>query len=335
MKPFEYAGAESLEEAVSLLDEAMGLARVIAGGTDLIPQMRSGVAAPERLVSLKSISGLDRIEVDAAGARIGALVPLTEIAGHPLIRERWMALAQGAGAAASPQIRNAGTLGGNLCQRPRCWYFRNEAFHCNKKGGEHCYALEGENRYHAIFGGEECRIVHPSDTAPALVAYGAEATLRSPAGERKVPLERFFTMPDVSVKRENLLEFNEVLVSVAIPSPAPGTRAGYLKIRERASFDFALASAAAVLTFDQETCTRARIVLGGVAPIPWRCAAAESLLTGHALDETRIARAADAALAGASPLSKNRYKVPLAKGAIRRTIAGLLVDAAYPPRASA
>lgn len=323
MKPFEYASAESLDEAVSLLDEAMGLAKVIAGGTDLIPQMRGGVAAPERLVNLKSIPGLDRIEIDGSGARIGALVPLAEIATHPEIRERWPALAQGAAAAASPQIRNAGTLGGNLCQRPRCWYFRSEEFHCNKKGGEHCYALEGENRYHAIFGGEECRIVHPSDTAPALVAYGAEATLRSPGGERKVLLERFFTMPDVGVKRENVLEFNEVLVSVAIPAPSLETRASYLKIRERASFDFALASVAAVLSFEGAICSRARIVLGGVAPIPWRCEAAESVLTGNSLDEALIARAADAALGGAAPLSKNRYKVPLVKGALRRALRAL------------
>jgi len=320
VKPFEYASAASLDEAVELLDEAMGLARVLAGGTDLIPQMRCGVARPERLVDLKSVGGLDRIEAGSDALRIGALAPLAQIAAHPEIRQRWTALAQGAGAAASPQIRNAGTLGGNLCQRPRCWYFRNEEFHCNKKGGEHCYALEGENKYHAIFGGEEGRIVHPSDTAPALVAYGAEATLRSPAGERRIPLERFFTMPDAGVRRENVLEFNEVLVSVSIPAPAPGTRASYLKIRERASFDFALASVAAVLTFDSEICSRARIVLGGVAPIPWRCQGAEALLAGRALDDALIARAADAALAGAAPLSKNRYKIPLAKGALRRSL---------------
>ena len=324
MKPFEYASAGSLEEAAALLAEAEGLARIIAGGTDLIPQMKSGVAAPERLVNLKSIPGLDRIEISGDGVRLGALVPLAEIAAHPGIREGWTALAQGAAAAASPQIRNAGTLGGNLCQRPRCWYFRNEEFHCNKKGGEHCYALEGENKYHAIFGGEECRIVHPSDTAPSLVAYGAEATLRSVRGERKVPLEKFFTMPDVHVKRENVLEFDEILVSVAVPTPPPGTRASYLKIRERASFDFALASVAAVLAFDGSICTSARLVLGGVAPIPWRCAAAESILAGHALDDALIARAARAALQGAAPLSRNRYKIALAQGALRRTLSTII-----------
>jgi len=323
MNPFEYASAQSLDEAVALLRERKGRSRVIAGGTDLIPQMKTGVADPERLVDLKSIPGLDRLETSPEGLRLGALVSLTEIASHPGILESHAALAQGASAAASPQIRNAGTLGGNLCQRPRCWYFRNENFHCRKKGGSECFALEGENKYHAIFSGEDCCIVHPSDTAPALVAYGAEATLRSPRGERRVPLADFFVLPSVDVRWENILKNDEILVSVFAPSPPPGTRASYTKIRERASFDFALASVAAVLTFEGTTCTRARIVLGGVAPIPWRCQAAESVLVGHALDDTLITRAAEAALEGAAPLSKNRYKVSLAKGALRRALAKL------------
>jgi xanthine dehydrogenase YagS FAD-binding subunit len=326
MNPFEVACAESLDEAVALLRDKKGRARVIAGGTDLIPQMRTGVAEPERLVDLKGIPGLERVEMGADGMKLGALVTLAEIAAHPAIRDAYAALAQGAAAAASPQIRNAGTLGGNLCQRPRCWYFRSEAFHCRKKGGSECFALEGENKYHAIFGGDDCRIVHPSDTAPALVAYEAEARLRSPRGERQVPLQAFFTMPAVDVERENLLEEDEILVSVFIPAPPPGTRALYVKIRERVSFDFALASVAAVLTFEGDTCTRARIVLGGVAPIPWRCQAAEPVLVGQPLDDALISRAAEAALDGAAPLSKNRYKIPLVMGTIRRTLKQLLVE---------
>ncbi|MCI0566719.1 MAG: xanthine dehydrogenase family protein subunit M [Acidobacteria bacterium] len=323
MNPFEYASADSLDDAVALLREKKGRVRVIAGGTDLIPQMKSGVAEPERLVDLKGIPGLDRVEISAGGLRLGTLVPLTEIASHPGIRESHAALAQGASAAASPQIRNAGTLGGNLCQRPRCWYFRNEDFHCRKKGGSECFALEGENKYHAIFGGDDCCIVHPSDTAPALVACEAEATLRSPRGERRVPLADFFVLPSVDVRWENILAKDEILVSVFAPSPPPGTRASYTKIRERASFDFALASVAAVLTFEGATCTRARIVLGGVAPIPWPCPAAESVLVGHALDDALIAHASNAALEGAAPLSKNRYKVSLTRGIIRRALANL------------
>ncbi len=320
MNPFEYASAQSLDEAVALLRERKGRARVIAGGTDLIPQMKTGVAEPERLVDLKGIPGLDRVEITPEGLRLGALVPLAEIAAHPGILESHAALAQGASAAASPQIRNAGTLGGNLCQRPRCWYFRNQDFHCRKKGGSECFALEGENKYHAIFGGDDCRIVHPSDTAPALVAYGAAATLRSPRGERRVPLEDFFVLPSVDVRWENILENDEILVSVFAPTPPPGTRASYTKIRERASFVFALASVAAILTFEGATCSRARIVLGGVAPIPWRCQAAESVIVGYSLDEALIARAAHAALEGAAPLSKNRYKLAMVKGVLRRSL---------------
>ena len=323
MNPFEYASADSLDGAVTLLREKKGRARIIAGGTDLIPQMKTGVAEPERLVNLKEIPGLDRVEISPEGLRIGALAPLTEIAEHPGIRESHAALAQGAAAAASPQIRNAGTLGGNLCQRPRCWYFRNEDFHCRKKGGSECFALEGENKYHAIYGGDDCRIVHPSDTAPALVAYGAEATLRSPRGERKVLLADFFALPSVDVRRENILEEDEILVSVFAPAPPAGTWASYTKIRERASFDFALASVAVVLTFEDAICTRARIVLGGVAPIPWRCQAAESLLVGQALDDSLIARASQAALEGAAPLSKNRYKLAMTRGILRRALTHL------------
>ena len=324
MNPFEFARAESLDEAVALLREKKGRARVIAGGTDLIPQMRTGVAEPERLVDLKGIPSLDRLEASAQGLRLGALVSLTEIAEHPGIRDAYAALAQGAASAASPQIRNAGTLGGNLCQRPRCWYFRNQDFHCRKKGGSECFALQGENQYHAIFGGDDCRIVHPSDTAPSLVAYGAEATLRSPRGERQVPLADFFAMPSADMERENILEGDEILASVLVPSPSPGTRALYLKIRERISFDFALASVAAVLTFEGDTCTRASIVLGGVAPIPWRCRAAESVLAGHTLDDALISRAAEAALEGAAPLSRNRYKLAMVKGILRRSLTQLI-----------
>jgi xanthine dehydrogenase YagS FAD-binding subunit len=183
--------------------------------------------------------------------------------------------------------------------------------------------MEGENKYHAIFGGNDCRIVHPSDTAPALVACDATVTLHSPAGDRTVPLEKFFTLPEVDVTRENVLGRDELLSEVRVPRPPARTRSAYLKAREKSSFDFALASCAAALTFDGNSCVRARLVLGGVAPIPWRCPDAESILVGHTLDATLVARAADAALAGATPLGKNRYKVSLAKGIIRRLLADL------------
>ena len=323
MKAFEYASARDLKEAVALLGERKGKARVLAGGTDLLTQMKERIAEPDRVVNIKEIPGLDRIEAGTAGLRLGALVPLSEIASHAGIRKTWRAVAEGAGAAATPQIRNAGTLGGNLCQRPRCWYFRSEDFHCLKKGGTECFAAEGENKYHAIFGSGGCHIVHPSDTAPALVAFESTITIESRAGERTMPLETFFTPPDRDVTRENLLESDEVVSSIQAPPPPAGTRSTYLKIREKASFDFALVSCAAALTFAGGVCTRARIVLGGVAPIPWRCAEAEAVLAGHAVEEALASRAAEAALAHAVPLSKNRYKIPMVKAAIRRVLTTL------------
>jgi xanthine dehydrogenase YagS FAD-binding subunit len=325
VKPFEYASARSLKEAVRLLRQKEGKARIVAGGTDLLTQMKAGLAGPERLVSLKGIAGLDRIEADETGLRLGALAPLADIAAHAVIRGTWSALAEGAGSAATPQIRSAGTLGGNLCQRPRCWYFRSEDFHCRKKGGEDCFALDGENKYHAIFGGEECRIVHPSDTAPALIALDATATLHSSSGERTVPLEKFFSLPEVDVTRENVLQRDEVLSAIRVPRPPSRTRSTYAKIREKSSFDFALVSCAAALTFEGGACARARLVLGGVAPVPWRCVEAEKLLSGHPLDARLIARAADAALSGSTPLSSNGYKVPLAKAVVRRVLSALAI----------
>jgi xanthine dehydrogenase YagS FAD-binding subunit len=323
MKAFEYASARSLKEAVALLREKAGKARIIAGGTDLVPQMQERIAEPERLVDLKGIPGLNRIDSGGRGLRLGTLVSLTEIAEHAEIASGWRALSQGAGAAASPQIRNAGTLGGNLCQRPRCWYYRSEDFLCRKKGGDTCFALEGENKYHAIFGGDECRIVHPSDTAPALVAFGSTAAIQSPSGERSLALAEFFAMPAADVRRENVLKEDEILTAIHVPRPPAGTRSAYLKIREKASFDFALVSCAAVLTFAGPTCARARLVLGGVAPVPWRSREAEGILAGATLDAARIERCAEAALGGAAPLSKNRYKVALAKAAVRRVLTGL------------
>jgi xanthine dehydrogenase YagS FAD-binding subunit len=320
VKAFSYANPTSLDEAAALLAQDQQPAQILAGGTDLVTQLKEGLTHPDLVVSLRAIEGLDRIEASEDGLRLGAMAPLAEIASHDAIRERWTVLAEGAAAAATPQIRNAGTLGGNLCQRPRCWYYRSEDFYCRKKGGQECFALEGENKYHAIFGGDECCAVHPSDTAPALVALEATVILRSSRGEKEIAMEEFFALPSRDVTRENVLESDEILSEVRVPTLLPGTRSGYLKIREKASFDFALVSCAAVLTLEGTLCTRARIVLGGVAPIPWRCREAEKILEGRAPDAALIARAADEALRTATPLSKNRYKVPMARAAIRRNL---------------
>jgi xanthine dehydrogenase YagS FAD-binding subunit len=323
MKPFDYALPPDPKSAAALLRERPGKARPIAGGTDLIPRMKAGLTAPERLVNLKSIPGLDRIEPRPDGMHLGALVTLARLAADPALRRDFTALAEAAGDAATPQVRNAGTLGGNLCQRPRCWYFRHPDFRCRKKGGEECFALEGENKYHAIFGGPECRIVHPSNTAPALMALDSRVVVLSGRKSREIPTEKFFALPAVDVSRENVLEEGELVTGVRIPRPPEATRSRYGEIRERATFDFALVSCAVALTFDGGRCVRARVVLGSVAPVPWRCPGAEAILTGARLDETVAGRAAAAALEGADPLSGNRYKVSLARTLLRRTLTSL------------
>jgi len=228
---------------------------------------------------------------------------------------------------ATPQIRNVGTLAGNICQRPWCWYFRN-GFPCYKAGGNQCFSITGENQFHAILGGGPSFIVHPSDTAPALVALEAKFRVRGPSGEREVPAAEFFVLPRRDAARENVLGNNEVLAEVVTPAPRSGMRSMYHKVLDREAWTHAVVSAAIVLEIDQEVCRAARIVLGGVAPIPWRTPEAERLLVGQRITPELAAKAAEAALAGAEPLGKNAYKVPLTKTVVRRTILALATNPA-------
>jgi len=286
--------------------------------------MKDDSTRPTRIVNLKGIKGLDRIEGDArSGLRVGALVTLAALEEHPVVRKSYPALFEAAESIGSPQIRALGTVGGNLCQRPRCWYFRHESVNCLKKGGPVCYAAAGENKYNAIFGGGPSYIVHPSDLAPALVALGATVRIAGPGGERTMELERFFTLPSAgNIRRENVLENDEIVVGVVVPAAPATTRSTYLKFKERESFDFALSSVAAVVDLDAAGAVRsARVVLGGVAPIPWRAPKAEAYLKGKKLTTETMNAAADLALDGAEPLAKNAYKVPLTKTLVRRALA--------------
>jgi xanthine dehydrogenase YagS FAD-binding subunit len=253
------------------------------------------------------------------GMRIGALTTLTEVAGHPEVRQKYPGLAEAAAAVGSPQLRNQGTIGGNLCQRPRCWYFRGD-FYCGRKGGETCFAMQGENHDHCIFGGSTCYIVHPSDTAPALLALGARARISGPAGPRTVPLSSFFLLPNQSMTKENVLERGEVLTEIQLPAVVAGTRSSYRKVRARGSWDFALASIALMLQMEAGKVKQARIVLGGVAPIPWRVVEAETAITGAGLTPETAARAAEAAVNGAEPLAQNGYKVALVRGLVTEAL---------------
>jgi xanthine dehydrogenase YagS FAD-binding subunit len=320
---FAYVRPTSLDEALKHL--ADGTAHVHAGGTDLLGCLHDGVFEAPTVVSLSGIAALRGIEETPEGVAIGALTPVSEVAASPLLRERYTALAEAAAQVASPQLRHQGTIGGNVCQKPRCWYYRGD-FACLRKGGDLCYAYAGENELHAVIGGGPCYIVHPSDTAPALTALGALAHVQGPKGSRTVPLDGFFVLPDRDVRRETVLEPGEVLTRLLLPKPAPGTRSTYRKVRARAAFDFALVGAAIALQVEGGRIARARVVLSGVAPIPWPAPAVEKALNGRRLDAATIARAAEAAVQKLQPLEKNAYKVPLLRGLVQERLEALALS---------
>jgi xanthine dehydrogenase YagS FAD-binding subunit len=311
---FSHLRPATLREALAALDASD--ARIHGGGTDLVGCLRDRVFTTERVVSLSAIPELRGIAATGdGGLRIGATATLTEIAGHPAIADRFTALADAARVVASPQLRNQGTIAGNLCQKPRCWYYRGD-FHCLRKGGELCYAYEGENQHHCIFGGDLCYIVHPSDTAPALAALGAVCRVSSASATRSVPVDRLHVPPSVDPRRETVLEPDEVVTELVLPAPPAGLRSSYLKIRSRNAWDFALAGVALALVFDGDIVRSARVFLSGAAPVPWRSTAVEAAITGQALDAATIAAAASAAVAGAEPLSGNAYKLALFEGLV-------------------
>jgi len=327
MKSFEWTNPTNINEAVKLLnvpaatdiDEAP---RPLAGGQDLLTTMKDYTSRPARIVNLKNIRGLNRITLNARGLSIGALVTLTELEEHAGVRKNFPGLAEAAHSIATPQIRNLGTVGGNLCQRPRCWYFRLEEVNCLKKGGSECYAATGENKYNAIIGGGPSWIVHPSDLAPMLVALGARVDVTGSGGKRTIPLDKFFTLPAENIRRENVLKNDDIITEIFVPASPFAARSTYLKFKERESLDFALASvAAAVQLAPNKTVRAARIVLGGVAPIPWRVPVAEDFLAGKSLNPEVLAEAGKLALAEAKPLEKNAYKVPLTQTLVRRALA--------------
>ncbi|HSD45720.1 MAG TPA: xanthine dehydrogenase family protein subunit M [Pyrinomonadaceae bacterium] len=331
MKTFEWTNPTTINEAVKLLkvpaatdigdiDEAP---RPIAGGQDLLTTMKDYTSRPPRLVNLKNIRGLDRITLNARGLTIGALVTLSELEEHPGIRKSFPGLSEAALSIATPQIRNLGTVGGNLCQRPRCWYFRLEEVNCLKKGGSECYAASGENKYNAIIAGGPSFIVHPSDLAPVLVALDARVTVNGGGGRRVIPIEKFFTLPsEGNIRRENVLENDDIITEIFVPASPLAARSTYLKFKERESLDFALASVATAVKVGPDGAVQdVRIVLGGVAPIPWRVPQAEKFVIGKQLSPDVLSEAGKIALADAKPLEKNAYKVPLAQTLVRRALA--------------
>jgi len=333
MKNFELARPQTLNAAVMALAEGegsitggVGPAALLAGGQDLLTEMKEHLAEPDTVIDLARVPGLDSIERDLYGdLEIGAMVRLHQLEEHAEIVETMPILAQAATSIASPQIRSVGTVGGNLNQRPRCWYYRNEAAVCLKKGGVACLAAVGRNKYNAILGGGPSYIVHPSDLAPALIALDAEITLVGPEGERRIALADYYLLPrEGGIQTETVRKPGEVLTKVHVPAPVAGTRSTYLKFKERESYDWALSSVALALRMEGARVTQARIVLGGVAPKPWRVQTAERLLEENEIDPRTIEQVREAALFGAQPLAENGYKVPLTKGLITRALESLV-----------
>lgn len=318
MKPFTLIRAATLPEAAR--EASKPGSEVKAGGVDLLDRMKEGFDSPKRVVSIAHVPGLDHIETGPP-AKIGALATLARIASHADVRRLYPALADAAEGAATPQIRNMATLGGNLCQRPRCWYYRLEEFDCRKKGGATCYAQDGENRFHAIFDSDlPCCCIHPSATAVALLAYGARLQTVSPGGRRTIALDNFFVRPTEDARRENVLAHGEIIESVTIPAPAAGSRSVYKKLKEKESFDWPLVEACVNLTIAGGAVSEARVILGSVAPTPHRSAAAEAVLRGAPVSPGLAARAAAAAVSSAKPLAQNAYKVRLARVLLERAL---------------
>ncbi len=319
MNKFAFVDTRTVDEALNQMGPD---AQVKAGGIDLLDLMKEGIVTPSRLVNIRNIDSLRGITTSTEGLRLGPLSTLSELSEHPEIQRSYSALADAAGHAATPQVRNMATLGGNLMQRPRCWYFRSSDFDCKKKGdtSDTCHAHSGENQYHAVINNGTCAMVHPSSTAVPLLAMGAQVELTSKRGKRIVPMSDFYVAPEQSLVNETAVQTGELITAVLVPTPAAGTRSAYQKYGEKESFDWPLADAGVVLVMDGNRCRKAAVVLGVAAPTPLRSAPAEAVLTGAVIDEATARAAAKAAMQPATPLSQNGFKTQLFQTAIYRTI---------------
>ena len=320
MQPFEYVSPSSRSQAIGLLGATWGNTEVLAGGTDLLALIKDDVVAPKRLVNIKDIADLRGVSSTPQGLRIGALTTLGELAEHESVKTNYPALSEALLEAASPQIRNMATLGGNLCQRPRCWYFRNGLGLLPKDENGKELVAAGENRYHAILGNQgAAKFVSPSTVAPILIAYGAKIRVEGSRGKRELPLEKFFVIPKAENEREHDLQPNEIVTEIVIPPPSE-LKAAHYEIRQKEAFDWPLVVAAVTLKLQGANVESSRIVVGYVAPVPWPSAEAEEAMSGTPVSQETARKAADAALGNATPLSHNGYKVKLAKVAVARAI---------------
>jgi xanthine dehydrogenase YagS FAD-binding subunit len=318
MKNFTYYRPSTAEQALGLLDSKWGTTELLAGGTDLLDLQKEYVAQPNKVISLTGVTTLSGIKIGDTSVLIGAGTKLADIAAHPELRKRFPALTTAAGDIGGPQIRNMGTLGGNLCQRNRCWYFRDEQVNCLLKGGNKCYALDGENRFHAVFTqGHNCVIVNPSTLAPGLIALGAKAEVLGPNGKRELELAKFFHAPRSATEREHVLAPNEIVLSVSIPST--GLANASYEVRHKQSYDWPLVQAAVAFKLEGGKATGVKVVLGHVAPTPLAANIAQAL-EGQSITEQSAAAAGKAAARGAKPLSQTEYKIKLIEVAVKRAL---------------
>lgn len=325
MKSFSNFNPRSLQATLSLLKESRQGGEIVSlagGGSDLLGMIKEERIAPDVVVNLKNVASLQGIEAGSDGVRIGGVVTMDELSRHPLIRSKYTVLAEAAGSVATPQIRNVGTVAGNVCQRPWCWYYR-EGFPCFKNGGDRCFSIVGENQFNAIFGGGPSYIVHPSDTAPALIALDARFRIVGPDEERWVPALEFFILPREDVSRENVLGEDEVLAEIQLPPVAADEKSTYVKVMDREAWTHAVVSVAMSLQLRGGICRKARVVLGGVAPIPWHLPEVEQMLEGNRVSSELASQAGKTAVSGAQALSKNSYKIPLTEALVRRTLISL------------
>lgn len=320
MNNFEYIQSKTLKDASKALGNDWKAALPFAGGTDILGLMKDGIESPQKLVNLKAIPDLNKINYAMGkGLTLGALVTITDIAEHPIINAKYPVLAQAAKEVASPQLRNVGTIGGNICQRPRCWYYRGE-FDCLRKGGDICFAVDGRSKFHCVIGGIPCFIVHPSDIAVALAALDARIVIFSGKKSHTVPIREFFVLPEANVERENILLPGEIVTAIHLPELPENTHSGYLKLKERGAWDFAVVSVAAVIQKNGASLKSGTIALGGVAPIPWVEKNVSAQLTGLNATEDNISQISKLALSKAEPLDQNAYKVPLAQNMIKKLL---------------
>jgi len=322
MKALININARSLTEAVAAAREAAATGRSFAfsgGGTDLLQQIKDGTDKADVIINLRTVRDARAVSVSTTETLIGGLITLSELADHAALSDPWAVLREAAASVGTPQIRNVATLAGNVTQRPWCWYYRN-GFHCFKAGGNQCFSVNGENQQHAIFGGGPSFIVHPSDVAPALVALNATFEVTGPGGPRRIAAADFFVLPSQNPARENALVATELLSGVRIPTPAAGVVSTYLKVTDREAWTHAEVSVAAVLHLDGDRIRTARVVLGGVAPIPWRLTEVEHFLSGKSLAAAVAGQAGALAIAAAQPLAKNGHKLPMTSAAVERAL---------------